>query len=84
MFDLGTSIYQLKGEDPERGPVTYSLQGTSQLVVDAKTGVVTVAKPLDYEVSYSLNEFFKKMTAMTWKRDLSRLSALIFDIRNAH
>ncbi|KAJ8974157.1 hypothetical protein NQ317_003207 [Molorchus minor] len=51
---VGTSIYTLKGNDPEDSPVHYDLQGTDVLEVDHMTGEVTVVKPLDYEAPYTI------------------------------
>lgn len=48
---VGSVIYTLEGSDPENGTVLFRLDGTDVLQVNAKTGDVTVAKPLDYEVS---------------------------------
>ena len=46
---VGTVVYQLKGEDPEGSPVTYSIEGTRKLRVDPLSGQVTVAEEIDRE-----------------------------------
>ncbi|CAB3373854.1 Hypothetical predicted protein [Cloeon dipterum] len=45
---VGTSIYTLKGEDPDGGEVHYSISGQT-FEVNRNTGVVTLARPLDRE-----------------------------------
>ncbi|XP_014205128.1 cadherin-87A [Copidosoma floridanum] len=46
---VGTKVYTLKGHDPEGSPVKYGIQLTDKFVVDQRSGVVTLAKPLDRE-----------------------------------
>lgn len=48
---VGEVVYRLEGYDPEGSPVHYGLLGTDRFTVDRDTGEVTVAKPLDREVS---------------------------------
>lgn len=48
---VGAAIYTLKGSDPEGGPVAFGLSGTDRLRVDPTSGVVTIVRPLDREVS---------------------------------
>ena len=50
---VGAAVYTLKGSDPEGGPVMFGLSGTDRLRVDPNSGVVTVVRPLDREVSRS-------------------------------
>ncbi|XP_072941019.1 cadherin-87A [Epargyreus clarus] len=50
---VGTPVYQLKGIDPENGPLRYSISG-QYFSVDPITGVVTLAKTLDREEQDSL------------------------------
>ncbi|XP_059471449.1 cadherin-23 [Neocloeon triangulifer] len=45
---VGTSIYTLKGEDPDGGEVHYSISGQT-FEVNRNTGVVTLVRPLDRE-----------------------------------
>lgn len=46
---VGTNIYQLKATDPENSRLTFGIEGTSLLRVDARTGVVSVNQPIDRE-----------------------------------
>nr|OXU29140.1 hypothetical protein TSAR_006401 [Trichomalopsis sarcophagae] len=46
---VGTKVFTLKGHDPEGSPVKYGVQLTDKFVVDQRTGVMTLAKPLDRE-----------------------------------
>jgi len=48
---VGTPVYTLKAVDPEKSELRYGIMGTDRLSVDEKTGVITVAKPIDREVS---------------------------------
>nr|CAD7588331.1 unnamed protein product [Timema genevievae] len=48
---VGHQVFQLQGSDPEGSPVHYGLFGTDYLRVDRDTGVVTVVKSLDREVT---------------------------------
>ncbi|MPC90136.1 Cadherin-87A [Portunus trituberculatus] len=48
---VGAAVYTLKGSDPEGSPVMFGLSGTDRLRVDPNSGVVTVVRPLDREVS---------------------------------
>lgn len=48
---VGTEVFVLKGHDPEGSPVKYGIQLTDHFVVNPRTGVITLAKPLDREVS---------------------------------
>jgi len=45
---VGTSVYTLKGVDPDGGQVHYSISGQS-FAVNRETGVVTLVRPLDRE-----------------------------------
>lgn len=54
---VGTEIYKLEGIDPEGSTLRYDIFGTDVLSVDHDTGVVTIVKPLDYEVK--LRNFIK-------------------------
>ncbi|XP_011882059.1 PREDICTED: cadherin-87A [Vollenhovia emeryi] len=46
---VGTQVFILKGHDPEGSPVKYGIQLTDHFVVDPRTGVITLAKPLNRE-----------------------------------
>ena len=48
--------FRLEGLDPEGSPVTYGIEGTDKLQVDAITGDVTVAKPIDRESRSEVND----------------------------
>ena len=48
---VGLEIFTLKGHDPEESPVKYGIQETDKFTVNPKTGVITLAKPLDREVN---------------------------------
>lgn len=48
---VGDVVYRLEGYDPEGSKVHYGLVGTDRFKVDRDSGEVTVAKPLDREVS---------------------------------
>ena len=48
---IGTNIYRLKGVDPEGSPVKYGISGTNKLQVDTLTGIVSVARNIDREVT---------------------------------
>ncbi|XP_050671945.1 cadherin-23 [Leptidea sinapis] len=50
---VGTPVYQLKGIDPDNGPLRYSISG-QYFTVDPVTGVVTLARKLDREEMESL------------------------------
>ncbi|XP_052751367.1 cadherin-23 [Galleria mellonella] len=50
---VGTPVYQLKGIDPENGPLRYSISG-QYFSVNPQTGVVTLARTLDREEQDSL------------------------------
>lgn len=54
---VGTVVYTLKGVDPEGSPLKYGLMGTDRLKVDEKTGIVTVARPIDREVGIFWKSF---------------------------
>lgn len=43
-------MYTLKAVDPEGSNLRFGIMGTDKLTVDDKTGIVTVAKPIDREV----------------------------------
>lgn len=49
---VGSKVFTLKGHDPEGSPVKYGIQLTDKFVVDQKSGIMTLAKPLDREVSF--------------------------------
>ncbi|XP_043681793.1 cadherin-87A [Vespula pensylvanica] len=46
---VGTSVFVLKGYDPEGSPVKYGIQLTDYFVVDSRTGAIKLAKPLNRE-----------------------------------
>ncbi|CAL1682791.1 unnamed protein product [Lasius platythorax] len=46
---VGTEVFVLKGHDPEGSPVKYGIQLTDHFVVNPRTGVITLAKPLNRE-----------------------------------
>jgi hypothetical protein len=46
---VGSAVYTLEGSDPEGSQVMFALDGTDMFVVDATTGVVTVARLIDRE-----------------------------------
>jgi hypothetical protein len=48
---VGTSVFTLRGVDPENSELRYGIMGTDKLTVDEKTGVVSIAKPIDREVN---------------------------------
>ncbi|EZA61425.1 Cadherin-87A [Ooceraea biroi] len=48
---VGTEVFVLKGHDPEGSPVKYGIQLTDHFVVNPRTGVITLAKPLNREES---------------------------------
>lgn len=52
---VGSTVFTLKGHDPENSPVKYGIQLTDKFTVDPKTGTMTLAKPLDREVSVLSN-----------------------------
>lgn len=45
---MGSSVYQLKGRDPEGTPVSFTVSG-DHLSVSRDTGVVTLVRALDRE-----------------------------------
>ncbi|KAF7384085.1 hypothetical protein HZH68_014842 [Vespula germanica] len=47
---VGTSVFVLKGYDPEGSPVKYGIQLTDYFVVDSRTGAIKLAKPLNREI----------------------------------
>lgn len=49
---VGTEVFVLKGHDPEGSPVKYGIQLTDHFVVNPRTGVITLAKPLNREVKH--------------------------------
>lgn len=49
---VGTEVFVLKGHDPEGSPVKYGIQLTDHFVVNSRTGVITLAKPLNREVKH--------------------------------
>lgn len=51
---VGTQVFTLKGHDPEGSEVKYGIQSTDKFTVDPTTGIITLAKPLDREVSYKI------------------------------
>lgn len=54
--EVGTVIYQLKGEDPEGSRVQFGIQGTDMLTVDADSGEVTVVEVIDRESRQGIND----------------------------
>nr|XP_012234071.1 PREDICTED: cadherin-87A [Linepithema humile] len=46
---VGKQVFMLKGHDPEGSPVKYGIQLTDHFVVNPRTGVITLAKPLNRE-----------------------------------
>jgi len=50
---VGTEVFVLKGHDPEGSPVKYGIQLTDHFVVNPRTGVITLAKPLNREVRHA-------------------------------
>ncbi|KZC14387.1 Cadherin-87A [Dufourea novaeangliae] len=51
---VGTEVFVLKGHDPEGSPVKYGIQLTDHFVVNSRTGVITLAKPLNRESEQSM------------------------------
>lgn len=47
---VGSEVFVLKGHDLEGSPVKYGIQLTDYFVVNPRTGVITLAKPLNREV----------------------------------
>lgn len=47
---VGSIVYQLEGEDPEGGNVTFGLIGSENFEVNPVTGDVKLIKQLDREV----------------------------------
>lgn len=47
---VGSPVYRIQGVDPEGGPVHYSISG-QHFVVDRDSGIVSLVRPLDREVS---------------------------------
>lgn len=47
---VGSPVYRLQGIDPEGGTVHYSISG-QHFVVDRDSGIVSLVRPLDREVS---------------------------------
>lgn len=45
---MGSSVYKLRGSDPEGTPVSFTVSG-DHLSVDRNTGVVTLVQALDRE-----------------------------------
>lgn len=68
---VGTEVFVLKGHDPEGSPVKYGIQLTDHFVVNPRTGVITLAKPLNREVSRTLFSFF--LVSFPLRRKLSSL-----------
>ncbi|CAL8113890.1 unnamed protein product [Orchesella dallaii] len=48
---VGTAVYTLKAVDPEALGLRYGIMGTDKLTVDDRTGIITVAKPIDRETT---------------------------------
>ncbi|XP_066591300.1 cadherin-87A [Prorops nasuta] len=46
---VGTKVFELKGHDPEGTPVKYGIELTDKFSVNPRTGVITLAKPLNRE-----------------------------------
>lgn len=54
---VGQSVYKLEGVDSngnDNDRLIYGIEGTDNLEVDPTTGIVTVTRPLDHEVSIML------------------------------
>lgn len=49
---VGTEVFVLKGHDPEGSPVKYGIELTDYFAVDPRLGIITLAKPLNREVSH--------------------------------
>lgn len=49
---VGQQIYTLSGINPDGSSddLIYGIEGTDKFSVDSKSGIVTLAKPLDHEV----------------------------------
>jgi len=61
---VGTEVFVLKGHDPEGSPVKYGIQLTDHFVVNPRTGVITLAKPLNREVKYNII-WFRRATFLS-------------------
>ncbi|XP_058810290.1 cadherin-87A isoform X2 [Phymastichus coffea] len=46
---VGSEVFRLKGHDPEGSLVKYGIQLNEKFIVDERTGLMTLAKPLDRE-----------------------------------
>ncbi|KAK7790843.1 hypothetical protein R5R35_010718 [Gryllus longicercus] len=54
---VGSVVFQLEGSDPENSTLRFGLAGTDRFEVDAATGEVRVARPLDREQNDTLRFF---------------------------
>jgi len=53
---VGSPVYTLEGADPEESPIRFGIEGTDKFLVDAVTGVVTVAQPIDRESQSGISD----------------------------
>ena len=53
---VGSAVYTLEGTDPEGSEIRFGIEGTEVFRVDSRTGVVTVARPIDREAQAGLSD----------------------------
>ena len=53
---VGKEVYTLEGKDPEGSEITFGIEGTDTFRVDSRTGVVTVANPIDRESQSGISD----------------------------
>lgn len=64
---VGSSVYTLRGRDPEGTAVSFTVSG-DHLSVDRNTGVVTLVRPLDRETTPMI-EVIITITGEKMRRD---------------
>lgn len=72
---VGTEVFVLKGHDPEGSPVKYGIQLTDHFVVNPRTGVITLAKPLNREVRKKNVDWFKT-TRRSYRKESLRANCM--------
>ena len=53
---VGSAVYTLEGVDPEGSEIEFGIEDTDTFRVDPKTGVVTVARPIDRESQSGISD----------------------------
>lgn len=74
---VGTEVFVLKGHDPEGSPVKYGIQLTDHFVVNPRTGVITLAKPLNREVRKKYIDWFRTAAVLSKEKLARKLHAAL-------